>query len=81
MKLPSFTRILTVDIWVLESDDKRLQDFQTSNVPFIEPCFGVVDDFFPVVNETCPAFKESCLAVVQFPPDYVGVGVRLIISK
>ena len=31
-----------------------------------------------VVNETCPAFKESCLAVVKFPPDYVGV--RLIIS-
>ena len=47
MKFPSFTRILTVDIWVLESDDERLQDLQTSNVPFIEPCFGVVDDFFP----------------------------------
>ena len=26
-----------------------------------------------VVNETCPAFEESCLAVVEFTHDYVGV--------
>ena len=30
-------------------------------------------------NEFIESFKESCLAVVEFPPDYVGV--RLIIYR
>ena len=47
MKFPSFTSVLPIDIWVLKSDDKRLQNFKSANVPFIEPCFGVIDDFFP----------------------------------
>ena len=47
MKFPSFTRVLSVDIRILKSDDKGFKNFQSANITFVVPCFGVVDNFFP----------------------------------